>query len=63
MGKTTFWIVRTLLLEPDQYVCSECRAVAKEPFRFCPGCGAEMTGRKKDLNWIDEAEQIDASFF
>ena len=52
------WIRRTHLFEPDDYVCSQCKAVFTKKNPFCPHCGTRLGLEKKEESWVDEAEEL-----
>ena len=62
MNKQPYWIRKTHLLKPDEYICSVCRAVCDRPSAYCPRCGSKMGKTKKDGTWILEAELLDMFF-
>ena len=45
-------------LEPDEYECSVCGQRFREERKVCPGCGASLRWTEKDLEWMDEEEEI-----
>ena len=59
MEKKAHWICCTHILRSDEYECSACGYVSKEPYSVCPDCGSLMVRSDSDLNWIDEMEELD----
>ena len=55
-----YWIKHSNLFSPETYECSNCKAVKKQPTRFCPDCGRQMKGVKDSPDWVDELEAFDA---
>ena len=58
--RAAHWVRKTHLFGPDEYVCSGCGAKAERPHRFCPVCGAPMSGSRYRASWVDEAEGLSA---
>ena len=58
--KKPYWIQRTHLFRPDEYICSSCQTAHDKPYRSCPSCGARMTKSKTDPAWVDEIEGLSA---
>ena len=56
--KTAYWVQRTHLFRPDEYICSSCNFPSDKPRRVCPSCGVTMKEKKYDPTWVDEAEAI-----
>lgn len=59
MVKSPYWICHTHILRDDEYECSACGYLSKEPYTVCPDCGSRMDKTESDLNWIDEMEELD----
>ena len=57
--KRVYWIHKTHLLRPDEYICSRCGASYHKPYKVCPNCQAEMGKTKYEPSWVDEAEMLD----
>ena len=52
--QSAVWIKEEYLFTPDCFRCSACGKRFSDQADECPGCGARMTGIKKDPVWIDE---------
>ena len=60
VNKPNYWIRRTHLLRPDEYICSVCKRSFRKAQPVCPACGSKMGGKKYDPTWVDEAEELSA---
>jgi rubrerythrin len=58
--KTAYWIRKTHLFRPDEYICSACNAYCGKPRTVCPSCGAAMKKTKYVPSWVDEAAMLEA---
>lgn len=58
--KGNFWTRRTHLFRPDEFICSNCKAICNKPCCVCPVCGVPMKKTKYDASWVDEAEALSA---
>ena len=58
--KRVQWIHKTHLFRADEFVCSECGASYKKPYRICPNCHSTMGKSKYEASWVDEAEGLSA---
>ena len=38
----TYWIVRTHLFRPDEYICSSCKSTQDKAYKSCPVCGNNL---------------------
>ena len=54
----TYWIVRTHLFRPDEYICSSCKSTQDKAYKSCPACGKRMAKSKTDPSWVDEIEGL-----
>lgn len=58
--KTNAYIThKTHLFRADEFICSACGHIERKKFRRCPSCGADMSKRKYEPTWVDEAEIMD----
>ena len=56
---TAYWIKHDRLFDPVTYECSACGRTQGSETSTCPRCGAAMTGRKTEPDWIEEAAFMD----
>ena len=57
---TAYWIKHDRLFDPVTYECSACGNTERGEYRTCPHCGAVITGKKTEPDWIEELEILDA---
>ena len=53
MARKASWFLNNIFGDPDEYICSRCKAVSRQPYDFCPECGSRMT-----FVWDDEEEDF-----
>lgn len=53
------WIVKTHIISDDEYICSNCGYTTNHSEKTCPKCGIKMSGKDKDLGWVEESIFLD----
>lgn len=56
------WNVKTHIISDDEYECSNCGYKTTRPQNDCPNCDSRMTGKDKDLHWVEEAAMFEMFF-
>lgn len=50
------WIQVPYMDKPDEFVCSNCKAVFLSSGNVCPACGVEMRSKNSFASWVDESD-------
>lgn len=57
-----YWIQKTHLFRPGEFICSACGHIADKAYKQCSSCDSSMCKSKYDPSWVDEAEMTDIIF-